>query len=301
MNAKNKKILCIGEVLWDMLPSGAKPGGAPMNVALHLHKIGLDVNIASKVGNDELGRKLLKFIEDAGLSTELIQIDNQLPTSEVLVNLDNKEQATYTICEPVAWDAIEFTDSLKKAADEADVLIYGTLASRNEVTRNTIHQCLDRVETRVIDVNLRPPYPQHEIVESLLSRANFVKLNDEELQQIAQWQNADTRNEEALIKWLGKHLDIDTICMTKGSEGAMLLHNHEFQQNKGYKVKIIDSVGAGDAFLAGLLSALLSGKNTLDALDFASATGAFVVTQSGATPPYDFNQIEKIMQSNTSV
>lgn len=301
MNTINKKILCIGEVLWDMLPSGAKPGGAPMNVALHLHKIGLDVKIASRVGHDELGRKLLEFIEESGLSTDLIQLDNQLPTSEVLVNLDNEEQATYIICEPVAWDAIEFTDSLKKAAEEADVLIYGTLASRNETTRNTIHQCLDLVKIRVIDVNLRPPYNQKEIVESLLSRANFVKLNDEELQQIGNWTNADTGNQEVLIKGLGENPAIHTICMTKGSEGAMLLVNKELHQHKGFKVQTVDSVGAGDAFLAGLLSALLSGKKAPDALDFASATGAYVVTQNGATPDYDFNQVEKIMQSKTSV
>lgn len=301
MNTINKKILCIGEVLWDMLPSGAKPGGAPMNVALHLHKIGLDVKIASRVGHDELGHKLLEFIEESGLSTDLIQLDNQLPTSEVLVNLDNKEQATYIICEPVAWDAIEFTDSLKKAAEEADVLIYGTLASRNETTRNTIHQCLDLVKIRVIDVNLRPPYNQKEIVESLLSRANFVKLNDEELQQIGNWTNADTGNQEVLIKGLGENPAIHTICMTKGSEGAMLLVNKELHQHKGFKVQTVDSVGAGDAFLAGLLSALLSGKKAPDALDFASATGAYVVTQNGATPDYDFNQVEKIMQSKTSV
>ncbi len=294
MEQKEQKILCIGEVLWDMLPSGAKPGGAPMNVALHLKNIGLNVQIASRVGNDEQGRKLIDFIEKSGLSTDLIQIDDQLPTSEVLVNLDNKDQASYTICEPVAWDAIEFTPELEKAANESDVLIYGSLASRNSVTCDTIMKCIDRVDFKIIDVNLRPPYDKQEIVEPLIARANFIKLNDDEMREIGKWDNLTNESEEYLMSWLVEKLGVDIICMTKGPEGSVLLDKGEFYKHSGYRVETIDSVGAGDAFLAGFISSYLQDNNPTKALYFASATGAYVASKEGATPAYDIEQIKSI-------
>ncbi len=294
MKQNEKKILCIGEVLWDMLPTGAKPGGAPMNVALHLKNIGLNVQIASRVGNDEQGRKLIEFLKESGLSTSLIQIDDQLPTSEVLVNLDNKDQASYTICEPVAWDAILFTPELEKAANESDVLIYGSLASRNSVTSDTIMKCIDRVDFKIIDVNLRPPYDKQDIVEPLIARANFVKLNDDEMREIGKWNNLTDKSEEYLMSWLGEKLNIDTICMTKGPVGSVLLNKGEFHKHSGYRVETKDSVGAGDAFLAGFISAYLQDNDPIKALDFASATGAYVASKEGATPDYDLEQINSI-------
>ncbi|MBS2100285.1 carbohydrate kinase family protein [Carboxylicivirga linearis] len=290
-----KKILCIGEVLWDMLPSGPKPGGAPMNVALHLKNIGLDVKIASRVGNDEQGHKLLEFLDKSGLSTDLIQIDEELPTSEVLVNIDNKDQASYTICEPVAWDAIEFSSELEKAANEADVLVYGTLASRGLVTRNTVYQCIDRVKFKIIDVNLRPPYDIQDVVEPLIAKAEFVKLNDDEMQCLGQWNNLTDQNEELLMSWMQSQFGINLICMTKGQEGSVLFNNGAFLKHKGYKVKTVDSVGAGDAFLAGFLSSYLQDEDAIKALDFASATGAYVATKEGANPEYHLDEIKSLL------
>ncbi|MCU4165874.1 carbohydrate kinase family protein [Carboxylicivirga caseinilyticus] len=290
-----KKILCIGEVLWDKLPSGPKPGGAPMNVALHLKNIGLDVKIASRVGNDEQGRKLMDFLHKSGLSTDLIQVDEKLPTSEVLVNIDNKDQASYTICEPVAWDAIEFTSELKKAADEADAIVYGTLASRNPITRDTVYQCIDRVQFKIIDVNLRPPYDIQEVVEPLIAKAGFVKLNDDEMRCLGQWNNLAGQDEELLMSWMERQFGINLICMTKGQEGSVLLNNGAFLIHKGYKVKTVDSVGAGDAFLAGFLSSYLQDEDAKKALDFASATGAYVATKEGANPEYHLDEIKSLL------
>ena len=292
MVRKEKKILCIGEILWDMLPTGAKPGGAPMNVALHLKNIGLNVRIVSRVGKDEQGQKLIDFLEESGLSTDLIQIDDQLPTSEVLVNLDNKDQASYTICEPVAWDAIEFTPELEKVANESDVLIYGSLASRNPVTRDTIIKCIDRVDFKIIDVNLRPPYDKQEIAEPLIARANLVKLNDDEMKEIGKWHKLSNMNEESLMSWYGEELGMDTICMTKGPDGSVLLDKGEFHKHNGYRIETLDSVGAGDAFLAGFISSYLQDNDPIEALYFASATGAYVASKEGATPAYDLEQIK---------
>ncbi len=140
MDITNKEIVCFGEVLWDRLPSGAKPGGAPMNVALHLNAIGINAAIASSVGNDDAGKQLLCFLQKSGVDTSLIQTDETLPTSEVLVHLDENNNATYEICEPVAWDNIQLTNDLAKKAQSAGLIIYGSLAARKQTTRETLFE-----------------------------------------------------------------------------------------------------------------------------------------------------------------
>ncbi|MCE5224719.1 MAG: PfkB family carbohydrate kinase, partial [Porphyromonadaceae bacterium] len=180
------KILCFGEVLWDLLPEGPRPGGAPVNVALHLKKFGLNVRFAGRIGNDLLGSNLRSFIEKQGLDTDLLQVDFNLPTSTVEVQLDSYNQPNFTIVDNVAWDRIELTESLEEATCESDILIYGTLASRHSFTRRTLlsmvrkNNCL-----RFLDVNLRSPYDDKDMVEELIENASIVKLNDGEIQTIA--------------------------------------------------------------------------------------------------------------------
>jgi len=296
MQIKNNEILCIGEVLWDRLPSGAKPGGAPMNVALHLNAIGQNVSIASKIGNDEPGTELRSFLENSGLST-FIQIDEHLPTSEVLVHLDENNNATYEICEPVAWDNLELTDSLKTKAREAGLLVFGSLASRNPVSRSTIMQLLEKDAVKLIDVNFRKPYDTQEVVEKLLEKTDIVKLNDDELVAFAQWHNKHKHDEKSLMKWFAKQYNLKMVCVTRGEKGAFLFCDGEFYEHPGFKVEAVDTVGAGDAFLAGLIASLLENKSPADALAFACATGAFVASKAGATPAYDMKEIEKILLS----
>jgi fructokinase len=297
MKIKNNQILCIGEILWDNLPSGAKPGGAPMNVALHLNRIGQKVSISSKVGKDERGKKLLAFLEDSGLQTDLIQIDETLPTSEVLVHLDENNNATYEICEPVAWDNLVLTDSLKSQAKTSGLIIYGTLASRNPETRNTILHLLENDVVKLIDVNLRQPYDTREIVEQLILKSDIVKLNDEELGVFGQWYNKHKHDEKSLVKWFAEEYNSKMVCVTKGDKGALLYSDGEFYEHPGFKVDAVDTVGAGDAFLAGFIAALLEGKTNDKALEFACAAGAFVASKAGATPEYDRKEIEQLLIS----
>jgi len=297
MKINNHQILCIGEILWDNLPSGAKPGGAPMNVALHLNRIGQNVAITSKVGNDEQGRKLITFLEDTGLNTDLIQIDETLPTSEVLVHLDENNNATYEICEPVAWDNLTLTESLIKKAKESGLYIFGTLASRTSKTRETILSLLENDAVKLIDVNLRQPYDTREIVEKLILKSDIVKLNDEELGVFGQWYNKHKHDEKSLVKWFAEQYNSKMVCVTKGDKGALLYSNGEFFEHPGFKVNAVDTVGAGDAFLAGMVAALFEGKTNDKALEFACATGAFVASKAGATPEYDMNEIEQILIS----
>lgn len=298
MKIKNNQILCIGEILWDNLPSGAKPGGAPMNVALHLNRIGQKVSISSKVGKDEQGKKLLAFLEDSGLRTDLIQIDETLPTSEVLVHLDENSNATYEICEPVAWDNLVLTDSLTSQAKSSGLIIYGTLASRNPETRKTILRLLENDVVKLIDVNLRQPYDTREIVEQLILKSDIVKLNDEELGVFGQWYDKHKHDEESLVRWFAEEFNSKMVIVTKGDKGALLYSDGVFYDHPGFKVDAVDTVGAGDAFLAGFIAALLEGKTNDKALEFACATGAFVASRAGATPEYDRIEIEQLLISN---
>jgi len=255
----------------------------------------LDATIASSVGDDEPGAELKKFLEDSGMSTAYIQTDNSLPTSEVLVHLDENNNATYEICEPVAWDNIQLNDSLINKAKQAGLLIYGSLASRNPLTRETLMNLLDYDGVKLIDVNFRKPYDSQEVVEMLLEKSDIVKLNDDELNVFASWHKLSGTDEHSLIEWFVKHYNIKMLCVTKGEKGALLFCNGKFFEHPGFKVNAVDTVGAGDAFLAGLIASLLNKKEPAEALAFACATGAFVASKAGATPKYDMGEIEKIL------
>lgn len=295
MDITNKEIVCFGEVLWDRLPSGAKPGGAPMNVALHLNAIGINAAIASSVGNDDAGKQLLCFLQKSGVDTSLIQTDETLPTSEVLVHLDENNNATYEICEPVAWDNIQLTNDLAKKAQSAGLIIYGSLAARKQTTRETLLRLLDNDAVKLIDVNLRQPYDKQEVLELLLVKSNIVKLNDDELHVFASRNGIKDKSEEEMIKWFVQHYKVEMLCVTRGDKGAAIYYENKIYQHPGFKVNAVDTVGAGDAFLAGLVAAFLQNKPLAKAITFACATGAFVASKAGATPKYDLDEIQAII------
>jgi fructokinase len=272
--------------LWDMLPGGARPGGAPMNVAIHLKRLGMDPLLVSSVGKDPRGEKLLQFLNTSHLNMRYVQQDKNLPTSKVLVLLDEKKNATYEICEPVAWDHILPVDELDGLAKKAGLIIFGSLASRHSVTRETLLQILGRSSAmRLLDVNLRPPYDKPEVLVPLLHAADLVKLNEEELSGIAGWYDRKG-NERELVMWLARKFDCRSVCVTRGARGAALFAEDKWYEHPGFKVKAVDTVGAGDAFLAGLVARLSDGTSPEQALEFACATGAYVASQAGAVPEY---------------
>ena len=295
MYFKNKPILCFGEVLWDRLPSGSQPGGATLNVAIHLNTLGLDASIASCVGNDEMGKSLIEFVHKSGLNTNLISVDTHLSTSEVLVHLDKNNNASYTICEPVAWDNILPSEPFFAKAKQSGLLIYGSLASRNKTTRNTLLKLLETNAIKLIDVNLRTPYDKKEILELLLPKSDIIKLNDIELTRIAGWHNLSNESEKELVKWIAKQYNTEMVCLTKGEKGALIYLEDIFYEHPGFKIKAIDTVGAGDAFLAGLVASFVFNKTPAEALAFACATGALVASKTGATPKYHIQEINAIL------
>jgi fructokinase len=291
-------IICFGEVLWDMLPTGAQPGGAPLNVAIHLKRHKQNPMLISKVGVDKNGESLLDFLLKSDVKTDAIQIDNKLPTSTVLVHLDKSKNATYEICAPVAWDNIYLNEANTDEAKKADLIIFGSLALRSQASRTTLFQLLDISKaTRLLDVNLRPPYDKQETVEELLFKSDFIKLNDDELFIIASWNNKKGSITE-LINWFMKFYGCNTMCVTRGAHGAVLFIENKLYEHPGFKVNAVDTVGAGDSFLASLVANLARNIHPKEALERACATGAFVASQKGAVPEYSGIELEKIINSN---
>lgn len=295
MRLKNKNILCFGEMLWDRLPSGSKPGGAPMNVALHLKRLGLSPWFASRVGDDDAGRELIAFLKKNKLKTGLIQRGKTLPTGEVQVKLDAKGNASYRICKPVAWDNIAYSQKLAERAAVMSVFVFGSLAARNEITRNTLLQLLNTSAFRILDVNLRPPFHERETIELLLSKSDFAKMNHDELEIIAGWHKLTWQTEEEKAHEITTHYGLSGVCITRGENGAALLAGGKWIENKGFKVEVADTVGAGDAFLAALIFAFTEKKTYKDALNLACATGALVASKEGATPEYGIEDIQNLI------
>ena len=285
------KISCFGEVLWDIFPNHKKIGGAPLNVALRLKTMGIDSSIITKVGFDALGNDIITYIDKKGLSIETIQKDKEHHTGEVLVSLDTEGIASYEISRPVAWDFIEIEDSALKEISKSDAIIFGSLAARNEVSRNTLFDLLNNAKFKVLDVNLRPPHYDAQLLSELMKRADFIKLNDEELDEVHIHFGIKETTLEKQIKGLAIATNTSQICITKGGKGATLYYNDCFYHNNGYKIKVVDTVGAGDSFLATLISKLLLGVEPQSSIDYACAIGAMVAGSEGANPVFSDTEI----------
>ncbi len=295
MSNMSNKIVCFGEVLYDVFPTHRKIGGAPLNVALRMASLGVDANIISRVGNDEIGRELLHFIAQNGINTDSIQIDNNFPTGEVVVKLDTKGSASYTITYPVAWDKIEANSQAQKLVENADALVFGSLACRDNISHQSLTELLTKAKYKIFDVNLRAPFYTQELLIELMNKADFIKFNDDELYEICDFLGSPYRSLEQNIHFISSKTNTGHICVTKGSHGAVLLYDNKLFYNSGYKITVADTVGAGDSFLAGLLTKLITGTNPQKSVDFASALGALVAQSEGANPDIPIEAITAFM------
>ncbi|MFN0036636.1 MAG: carbohydrate kinase family protein [Saprospiraceae bacterium] len=278
-------LICFGEVLWDLLPTGKIAGGAPMNVAFQANQLGLSAKMASRVGADDLGEALLSFLDEKGVSTQFVQTDPQHPTGIVNVTLDPQGSPAYEIVQPSAWDFIAPDGALHDTVMEADAFVFGSLACRAEGSRSTLLELLDVAALRVFDVNLRRPFFSQNLLDALLSKADIVKMNDEELAVIAAWSGAAAGSGEAAqMQFLKEKYALDMLVLTKGPHGAACFDELGYCAHSGFRVQVSDTIGSGDAFLAAFLSQLLAGAESRDCLDFGCAYGALVATKQGGTP-----------------
>lgn len=284
-------IYCYGEVLWDMLPTETLAGGAPLNVCINLNKLGSRATIISAVGKDQEGDELVLYLAQNNIDQDFIQQKDELPTGKVLVNLDDPLKAVYEIVRPVAYDAIEYAQLPEIIAEEVDFLIFGSLALRDVISRETLLELLRQPFTKVFDINLRPPHYDQELMKSLLKVADWVKLNDDEFDEVCFWYGIAPDDQQVFSK-LANEWGAKLICVTRGDKGASLFYNQQVFDHPGYPVHVADTIGTGDAFLAALLNSYTMDKNPEEMLNNACALGAFVAGKKGGNPAYQPSAIE---------
>ena len=289
------KAVCFGEILFDVFLEHKKIGGAPLNVATRLKALGGDVAMISAVGADSNGEKLTTYLNDLHINTSGVEVKNGYPTGIVNVILNEKGNASYDIQYPSAWDKIEISNVNKTIVEQADFLVYGSLSCRDAVSKKTLLELLVLAKYKIFDVNLRVPHYTKKNVFDLLYAADFIKFNDDELNEICEDLNSNKKSLEQNIRFIAKETNTDTVCVTLGSHGAVLYCNDTFYHNCGFKVNVVDTVGSGDSFLASLILLLLNGEDPQYAINFASAVGAIVAQNEGANPVILQSEIEEFL------
>ncbi len=284
-------IACFGEVLWDILPQGIFLGGAPMNVAYHLTRLGVRAVPITAVGPDFLGDEARQRIATWPAETSFVARHQHRPTGVVRATLDARGVASYEIAERVAWDHIQVSNALRRIPPSR-ALVYGSLALRGAANRAALSELTtawpDTV--RVLDLNLRRPFDVGQGVDCALRQAQIIKLNDEELQRQTSLPVRSVREIEAAARQFAAKQQLSRICVTAGARGAGLLWAERWTWEKGRAVEVRDTIGAGDAFLAGFLAAhLIRGEEPKEALTSACRLGEFVAGRDGATPRYRVN------------
>ncbi|MCF6290453.1 MAG: carbohydrate kinase [Desulfobacterales bacterium] len=278
------KILTIGEVVWDIFPDRQVLGGAPLNVAYQLHSQGLEVTPVSRIGADDLGRRTLEEIDRLGLSCRGIQQDPELATGRVTVTIGNNHEPVFNIIAPAAWDAIALDPALTRIEKKPFLLVFGTLAQRSPISRKTIQALRQLATIRCYDVNLRPPFTTPDLVRDSLAAADLVKMNEEELQTVANWFGISGTEPRDLGTGLRNRFAVNILVVTRGAAGAWLLCPDGFFSHPGFPVRVADTVGSGDAFFAGIIKGYLAGRAWPETLARANRRGAYVASSNGATP-----------------
>lgn len=278
-------LIGLGEVLWDCFSDYRRPGGAPANVAFHASQFGLRGRLCSRVGADELGREIVGYLGALGVDVGLVQRDGAHATGTVSVEASDPTSPGYTIHAPVAWDYLEATAAWVGACGEADAVCFGTLAQRGSASREAIRRCLGAASGAwsIYDVNLRPPHYEAEVIDASLRLADVVKLNHEEIEVLHGLLGTPV-DPEAFAGVLFARYGVSRMVLTRGARGCLALGPDEEADVAGKAVRVVDAVGAGDAFTAGFAYGLLTGWPLGPTARLANEVGALVASQSGAMP-----------------
>jgi len=285
-------VVGLGEILWDLLPTGQQLGGAPANFAYCSHSLGERAVVASRIGTDDLGKEARESMLGKGITDQFLQTDPSHPTGTVDVHLDKEGQPSFEITEPVAWDFLEWTPTWQALAESADAVCFGTLAQRSPQSRRTIVEFLKatRPETlRIFDLNLRHHFYSFEIITESLSRANVMKLNQEEVPRVRELlrvkSKSNSKDELSFCKEVMEKFRLPLMCITRGSNGSLLCDQTSKHEHPGFRIQVKDTVGAGDAFTAALVREYLRGASLAEINDSANRMGAWVASCAGAMPP----------------
>lgn len=282
-----KKVVGLGEVLWDLLPERTCLGGAPANFAYITTLMGDHGIVSSRVGEDSRGLDALRRMEELGLDIDHVQTDREHPTGTVKVDIDSKGIPRFEILHPVAWDSLEWTLDWQNLAEEADAVCFGSLAQRSAASRETIRHFLRATSpstVKVFDVNLRQSYYSQAVLAESMRLADIVKLNDAELPKIMSLGKFAHKDELSSARFLLDAYHLKLVCITRGARGSLLVRSQDASEHPGFRVRVADTVGSGDAFTAGLLHEYLHGAS-LDLMnEVANLVGAWVASEVGATP-----------------
>lgn len=288
-------IIGIGEVLWDLFPQGKQLGGAPCNFVYHANKLGANALVVSAVGNDENGQEILELLDKKNISEELIQV-NEHPTGTVEVKLNDQGVPEYVIHENVAWDFIRFDSAIEQKLSATDIICFGSLAQRNNVSGETIASMLNSAGPNtlfVFDINLRQQYYSKETIENSLQLCHILKLNGEELQTISTMLGLTGDSEENRLIELMERYNLQLLALTNGIKGSLLMTPSEKSFLPTPKIQVRDTVGAGDSFTAAMVVGFAKGELLNKLHQKAVDISAFVCTQDGAMPEYADIQIFK--------
>jgi len=282
-----KKVVGVGEVLWDILPERTCLGGAPTNFAYITSLMGDQGIVASRVGQDSQGIEALRRMEELGLDIDHVQTDREQRTGIVNVQVDGNGQPKFEIAHPAAWDFLEWTRDWQRLAEQADAVCFGSLAQRSETSLATIRKFVRATvpgTLKVFDVNLRQSYYSPEILADSMKLADIVKFNDDELPKIMGLIKIPHKDALSSAQRLIREYDLKVVCITRGGRGSLLVRDGDASEHPGFKVRVADTVGSGDAFTAGLVHEYLHGAS-LDLMnEVANLVGAWVASEVGAMP-----------------
>jgi fructokinase len=294
---QKRYVVGLGEVLWDVLPEGKKLGGAPANFAYHAGQfLGMDNTIAvSALGDDKLADETIEALKEHGLNDLLPRVP--YPTGTVQVQLDDQGIPTYDIRENVAWDNIPFDKDIQQIAQNCRAVCFGSLAQRNVVSRDTIHKFLDATPAdclKIFDINLRQQFYTKEVIEESFKRCNILKINDEELVVIKRMYGYDDLDMRDICEKIVANYSLQLLVLTCGTNGSYAFAPGLSSFQETPKVKVADTVGAGDSFTGSFCAAILNGKPMEEAHRIAVEVSAYVCTQNGAMPKYHDELLAKV-------
>ena len=293
----------LGEVLWDLLPTAKQLGGAPANFAYMMALLGHRGIVASRAGNDAPGTELRERLGALGLDASRVQTDSSHPTGTVKVHLDPDGQPQYEITEGVAWDFLEWMPQWQRLAAEADAVCFGSLAQRSAQSGTAIREFVGATRPgalRIFDVNLRQRFYSAPVLWESLRLANVAKLNEHELPVLMRELGLKYDDERGAAATLRREFDLKLVCATRGDKGSLLVTEDAIDEHPGFRVRVADLVGAGDAFTAALAHHMLAGSSLRVMNEAANRLGAWVASQSGATPAADSAVIEVVKSGLTA-
>jgi fructokinase len=289
MKRRKFTIVGLGELLWDLLPSGKQLGGAPANFSYHAAALGDHGFVASRVGDDALGREATERLKALGLSTKYVQLDPEHGTGTVDVKLDDSGVPDYTI-NTGAWDHLDCPEELLDLAERTDAVCFGSLAQRSEASRDAISGFIGSIPADavcVFDINLRQSYYSAQVLGDSLEVCTIAKMSEEELPRVTGELGMTVEGEKESAKALLDAFYLDLVCVTRGAAGCLLVSDEETVEHPGFEVEVADTVGSGDAFTAALVHHLLRGSSLSRAAGAANRLGAYVAGRVGATPEVD--------------